>query len=317
MSVVLFCRESEDYQDCLGKRVTQVRLVRPAYLGQRDRWAHPGYRVLQAHRARQDPQEMASHSRVFLVFLVPWGLRVYLGQLDHLGERGSPGPDGQPGVAGLPGMRGEPGQDGQSIAGPPGLPGPPGPIVSLQDLLLNDTEGIFNLTEIRGPPGPRGEKGEPGVTIAADGSLVTGMRGPRGPKGLKGDRGLAGEAGIMGPPGPPGPPGLPGRILGLNGVTVATKDRKETGASLGHPARLVCQAGLALWDLKETRLLAHQVTQAPLADLVSLGLGGPVDLGHLAHPDLLGHPQLMVQLLASLALLVLLGYQELLATELL
>lgn len=35
----------------------------------------------------------------------------------------------------------------------------------------------FNLSQ--------GEKGEPGVTIAADGSLMTGMRGPRGPKGIK------------------------------------------------------------------------------------------------------------------------------------
>ncbi|TWW73958.1 hypothetical protein D4764_15G0013540 [Takifugu flavidus] len=125
---------------------------------------------------------------------------------------------GAKGEKGGPGPKGSRGEDGHSISGPPGPPGPPGPMTNLQDLLLNITEGIFNFTELRGPPGPmgpegfpgragfpgprgpkgdigpagllgpagvKGEKGEPGVTIAADGSIIPAPRGPQGPKGIK------------------------------------------------------------------------------------------------------------------------------------
>ncbi|XP_046704430.1 collagen alpha-1(XV) chain isoform X3 [Silurus meridionalis] len=165
------------------------------------------------------------------------------------GEPGPAGPEGKPGQSGLPGKNGEKGEkgemgqkgerglDGVSIPGPPG---PPGPVINLQDLMLNDTEGLYNFTGIfdpqgplgpRGPkgdrgipgvpghPGLKGEKGEPGLTIGPDGSLLS---GPQGPKGLKGDHGVHGLPGAMGPVGPSGPkgefgfPGRPGRP-GLNG----------------------------------------------------------------------------------------------------
>ncbi|XP_076018225.1 collagen, type XV, alpha 1b [Genypterus blacodes] len=239
--------------------------------------------------------------------------------LSAKGEPGAPGPQGFQGPAGLPGARGgkgengspgpkgERGVDGLSIPGPPGLPGPPGPIINLQELLLNVTDGFFNFTEIRGPPGPtgpeglpgragfpgprgpkgdlgpsgpqgpaglKGEKGESGVTIAADGSLLTGTRGPQGPRGIKGDRGLPGATGLMGPigpsgqkgeygfpgragrpgiagrkgergesvghpgpPGPPGPPGLPGRILGLNGTVFPVRPRPHCKKGLDSTTR--------------------------------------------------------------------------------
>ncbi|CAL8368967.1 unnamed protein product [Boreogadus saida] len=187
------------------------------------------------------------------------------------GESGDPGAEGQAGLAGLPGARGSKGEKGASglkgdrgegglsIQGAPGPPGAPGPIISLQEL-LNDTEGVFNFTEIRGPPGPvgprgpkgdggpsgglgaagqKGDKGEPGVTIAADGSLLLGARGPQGPRGARGDRGVPGPAGFIGPIGPqglkgeygfPGRPGAEGE-LGYRGV----KGEKGDSGSSGRP----------------------------------------------------------------------------------
>ncbi|XP_066435241.1 collagen alpha-1(XV) chain isoform X2 [Eleutherodactylus coqui] len=141
---------------------------------------------------------------------------------------------GLQGEKGNKGQKGERGQDGRSIVGPPG---PPGALLSLQNLLLNDTEGLLNLSYLlhpsaqgsRGPKGDigvsglhgkKGEKGESGAIIAADGSLITKLPGVLGRKG---------EPGAMGPPGPMGPvgqpgikgefgfPGRPGRP-GLNGV---------------------------------------------------------------------------------------------------
>ncbi|XP_034743918.1 collagen alpha-2(IX) chain-like isoform X2 [Etheostoma cragini] len=198
------------------------------------------------------------------------------------GEPGDPGPEGIPGPAGLPGSRGAKGEkghqgpkgdrgvDGLSIVGPPGLPGPPGPIINLPDLLLNVTDGIFNFTEIRGPPGPmgpegltgragfpgprgpkgdigppgvqgpagyKGEKGEPGVTIAADGSLLSAPKGPQGPKGIKGDRGFPGPAGLMGPIGPfgqKGEYGFPGRP-GRSGMPGRKGDKGDAVGLPGPP----------------------------------------------------------------------------------
>ncbi|XP_041924225.1 collagen alpha-1(XVIII) chain isoform X1 [Alosa sapidissima] len=183
------------------------------------------------------------------------------------GEPGERGPEGEPGIPGLSGakgqpgdkgdsgLKGEPGRDGLGLVGPPGPPGPPGPIVNFQDLMLNDTEGLFNFSGIlgpqgpvgprglkgesgipgvQGPPGLKGERGEPGITMAADGSL---MSGPVGPKGVKGDTGMTGPRGEMGPIGPVGPkgefglPGRPGRP-GLNGLK---GDKGETMLMQGPP----------------------------------------------------------------------------------
>ncbi|XP_031440238.1 collagen alpha-1(XVIII) chain isoform X2 [Clupea harengus] len=165
------------------------------------------------------------------------------GERGHEGEPGLPGlpgAKGQLGDEGHPGLKGEPGRDALGLVGPPGPPGLPGPIINLQDLMLNDTEGLFNFSGILGPQGPmgpnglkgesgipgvqgpsgvKGEKGEPGITMAADGSLMT---GPEGPKGVKGDSGVPGPLGEKGPIGPVGPkgefglPGRPGRP-GMNG----------------------------------------------------------------------------------------------------
>ncbi|KAK7162994.1 hypothetical protein R3I93_007133 [Phoxinus phoxinus] len=211
------------------------------------------------------------------------------------GLAGLPGARGPKGDKGSPGEKGERGHDGLNITGPPGPPGPPGPIINFQDLLFNDTAAKLNLTKIQGPPGPmgpeglpgragfpgprgpkgeigfpgiqgplglKGDKGEPGISIAADGSLITGMRGPRGPKGIQGDIGPTGQPGIVGPigptgqkggygipgrpgrpgvvgrkgdkgdasgppgpPGPPGSPGPPGRVIGLNGTVFPVPPR--------------------------------------------------------------------------------------------
>ncbi|XP_062337682.1 LOW QUALITY PROTEIN: collagen alpha-1(XVIII) chain-like [Osmerus eperlanus] len=216
------------------------------------------------------------------------------------GLAGLPGARGAKGDKGGAGPKGERGADGLSIPGPPGPPGLPGPVFNLQDLHLNDSESLLTFTELRGPPGPegpeglpgragfpgprgpkgdsgptgvlgppglKGEKGEPGVTIAADGSLMTGLRGPQGPKGIRGERGLPGHAGVEGPmgptgpkgeygfpgrsgrpgmagrkgekgdvitqpglPGPPGPPGPPGRVFGLNGGKDSPQGRRNGGA---------------------------------------------------------------------------------------
>ncbi|KPP60485.1 hypothetical protein Z043_121511, partial [Scleropages formosus] len=170
------------------------------------------------------------------------------------GERGDPGPNGTQGLPGLPGPmgqkgeRGDPGPkgdrglDGQTVVGPPGPPGPPGPIIDLQDLLLNDTEGLFNFSQLAALPGPmgpkgpkgdlgipgmpglKGEKGDPGVTIAADGSPMTGLAGPQGPKGVKGPIGPPGPKGEFGFPGRPGRPG----VVGMKG---------EKGDSVGLPSQ--------------------------------------------------------------------------------
>ncbi|XP_076827459.1 uncharacterized protein col15a1a isoform X2 [Brachyhypopomus gauderio] len=169
------------------------------------------------------------------------------------GEPGAKGPDGLPGLPGLPGRHGEKGEkgdmgqkgerglDGLSLPGPPGPPGPPGAIITLHDLMLNDTEGLFNFSGtfqpqgpvgpkgdpgtpgVHGPPGLKGQKGEPGNTITMDGTPLSEMLGPQGPKGIKGDSGIPGPPGVMGPLGPVGPkgefglPGRPGRP-GLNGL---------------------------------------------------------------------------------------------------
>ncbi|XP_056376720.1 collagen alpha-1(XV) chain isoform X2 [Hyla sarda] len=154
------------------------------------------------------------------------------------GQEGPPGNMGQKGEKGDQGQKGERGQDGQSIVGPPG---PPGPLVTLQDLLLNDTEGLLNISDfvvrpgVQGPRGPKGdigvsglhgkkgEKGEPGAIIAADGSLIAklseaqgakgepGMRGPPGPMGPLGQPGIKGEFGFPGRPGRPGLNGIRGQ----------------------------------------------------------------------------------------------------------
>ncbi|XP_075442259.1 collagen alpha-1(XV) chain isoform X2 [Ascaphus truei] len=181
------------------------------------------------------------------------------GSLGEKGERGIPGRDGIEGPAGFPGtvgkkgekgdrgVKGGRGQDGASIVGPPG---PPGPMVTLQDLLLNDTEGLLNITEIqlqrgspgsdgrpgtpgfpgpRGPKGdiglpgtggPKGGKGEPGAIIAADGSLITEFAGTLGQKGASGEVGPTGPMGPVGAPGMKGEFGFPGRNgrPGINGI---------------------------------------------------------------------------------------------------
>lgn len=172
------------------------------------------------------------------------GLDGLLGKPGLKGGSGATGPPGFPGLEGLkgsegekgtegdPGLKGERGQDGLSLPGPPGPPGPAGPVMNLQDLLLNDTDGAFNLSGlfdapgpagprgpkgdgglpgVQGPAGLKGERGEPGLVIAADGSPQS---GPAGPKGLKGDDGVSGPAGVTGPSGPPGRKGefgFPGR----------------------------------------------------------------------------------------------------------
>ncbi|KAK1794922.1 hypothetical protein P4O66_010113 [Electrophorus voltai] len=183
------------------------------------------------------------------------------------GEPGAKGPDGVPGLPGFPGRHGEKGEkgnmgqkgerglDGLSLPGPPGPPGPPGAVINLHDLMLNDTEGLFNLSGTfqsqdsvgprgpkgdpgtpgaLGPPGLKGQKGEPGIPV--DGTLLSKMLGPQGPKGIKGDAGISGPPGIMGPVGPVGPkgefgfPGRPGRP-GLNG----RKGQKGESAGLPGP----------------------------------------------------------------------------------
>lgn len=180
------------------------------------------------------------------------------------GETGPKGADGQPGLTGLPGKHGEKGEkgdmgqkgeqglDGTGLPGPPGPPGPPGQIINLHELMLNDTEGIFNISGIfepQGPLGPRGpkgdhgapgvegpqgikgQKGEPGLSVT-DGVLMSGVTGPQGPKGLKGDFGVPGTPGEKGPIGPVGAkgefgyPGRPGRP-GMNG------HKGEKGESTG------------------------------------------------------------------------------------
>uniref|UniRef100_A0A672SUR2 Collagen alpha-1(XVIII) chain-like n=1 Tax=Sinocyclocheilus grahami TaxID=75366 RepID=A0A672SUR2_SINGR len=190
------------------------------------------------------------------------------------GPPGIPGPPGPPGPLSndmMNTLKGERGRDGLSITGPPGPPGPPGPSINFQDLLLNDTAAKLNLTKIRGPPGPmgpeglpgragfpgprgpkgeigfpgiqgppglKGERGEPGVSIAADGSVIPGLRGPRGPKGMKGDIGPSGQPGIVGPIGPPGQKGeygLPGRP-GRAGIAGRKGDK---GDSSGPPVMFV------------------------------------------------------------------------------
>ncbi|XP_069776729.1 collagen alpha-1(XV) chain-like isoform X2 [Narcine bancroftii] len=148
------------------------------------------------------------------------------------GRAGLPGTMGQKGEKGGPGPKGERGQDGIGKQGPPGLPGP---VVSLQELLINDTEGHLNLNGIQlapGSPGPRGpkgdlgipgfpgvkgEKGEPGAVVAADRSMLSStLKGQKGQPGLQGP---IGPPGPMGHPGPRGELGFPGRHgrPGING----------------------------------------------------------------------------------------------------
>ncbi|XP_032875067.1 collagen alpha-1(XVIII) chain-like isoform X1 [Amblyraja radiata] len=161
------------------------------------------------------------------------------GKLGSPGEKGSsgfPGFPGQNGRAGLPGPVGPKGENGEQGpkgerghdgVGKPGLPGPPGPIISLQELLMNDTEEVLNLNGIKlspAPPGPRGpkgdfgfpgfpgmkgEKGEAGAIITADGSLLASTS--KGHKGQPGLQGPSGPPGPVGHPGPKGEFGLPGR----------------------------------------------------------------------------------------------------------
>ncbi|XP_072886104.1 collagen alpha-1(XV) chain-like isoform X2 [Hemitrygon akajei] len=174
----------------------------------------------------------------------PWGPPGEKGKQGSPGEMGSPGLPGSPGQAGLPGpmgrkgakgdqgTKGERGQDGVSIPGPPG---PPGAIVTLHELLGNDTEEVLKMNGIQlppGPPGPRGpkgdlgipgfpgvkgEKGEPGSILAADtASLALSLKGE---KGQHGPQGPPGPPGPMGRPGPKGEFGFPGRHgrPGING----------------------------------------------------------------------------------------------------
>ncbi|XP_036790651.1 collagen alpha-1(XVIII) chain isoform X1 [Oncorhynchus mykiss] len=186
------------------------------------------------------------------------------------GEPGAPGATGASGLDGLPGHtgakgdqgdmgpKGERGRDGFSFPGPPGPPGSSGPVINLQDVLLSDTEGVFNFSGLLesqglrgprgpkgdlgnpgtiGPPGLKGEKGEPGAMVAADRSMMSELTGPQGPKGIKGDCGVPGPAGVMGPIGPEGPkgeygyPGRPGRpgIMGHKG------DRGDAVGVSGSP----------------------------------------------------------------------------------
>ncbi|XP_062922988.1 collagen alpha-1(XV) chain-like isoform X2 [Mobula hypostoma] len=161
------------------------------------------------------------------------------------GEMGSPGLPGSPGQAGLPGpmgpkgakgdqgTKGERGRDGVSIPGPPG---PPGAIMTLHELLGNNTEEVLKMNGIqlpprpsgpRGPkgdlgipgfPGVKGEKGEPGGILATDTSMLAlsvkgekGQRGPQGPSGPLGPMGHQGPKGELGFPGRHGRPGINGR----------------------------------------------------------------------------------------------------------
>ncbi|XP_038828936.1 collagen alpha-1(XVIII) chain-like [Salvelinus namaycush] len=165
------------------------------------------------------------------------------------GEPGAPGAAGASGLDGLPGHtgakgdqgdmgpKGERGRDGFSFPGPPGPPGSSGPVINLQDVLLNDTEGVFNFSGLLESQGLRGKKGEPGVMVAADRSMMSELTGLQGPKGIKGDCGVPGPAGVMGPFGPEGPkgeygyPGRPGRpgIMGHKG------DRGDAVGVSGSP----------------------------------------------------------------------------------
>ncbi|XP_016298770.1 collagen alpha-1(XVIII) chain-like isoform X3 [Sinocyclocheilus anshuiensis] len=172
------------------------------------------------------------------------------------GEPGAKGDDGQPGSSGLPGRQGERGEKGDmgqkgesglDGIGLPGPPGPPGPVINLHELMMNDTEGIFNLSGIfepQGPLGPRGLKGDtgaPGVQgppglmgQKGEPGIVSGVHAPQGAKGLKGDCGVPGAPGQTGPIGPAGPKGefgFPGRSgrPGING------HKGEKGDSVGLP----------------------------------------------------------------------------------
>ncbi|TNN37234.1 Collagen alpha-2(I) chain [Liparis tanakae] len=132
------------------------------------------------------------------------------------GLEGLRGSEGEKGTKGDPGLKGERGRDGLSLPGPPGPPGPAGPVMNLQDLLLNDTDGAFNLSGlfdapgpagprgpkgdgglpgVQGPAGLKGERGEPGLVIAAEGSPQSGPAGPKGVKGPSGPSGPKGEFG--------------------------------------------------------------------------------------------------------------------------
>ncbi|KAA8586686.1 hypothetical protein FQN60_016382, partial [Etheostoma spectabile] len=141
-------------------------------------------------------------------------------------------------------------------------------VVTTGRLLLNVTDGIFNFTEIRGPPGPmgprgpkgdigppgvqgpagyKGEKGEPGVTIAADGSLLSAPKGPQGPKGIKGPIGPSGQKGEYGFPGRPGRSGMPGR-KGDKGDAVGLPGPPGPPGPPGHPGKVVGLKGGASGD---------------------------------------------------------------------
>ncbi|XP_073534542.1 collagen alpha-1(XV) chain isoform X1 [Phyllobates terribilis] len=174
------------------------------------------------------------------------------------GEQGLPGKDGQegsPGHVGLKGekgdhgQKGERGQNGKSIIGPPG---PPGPLVTIQELLLNDTEGLLNLSDIvirPGAQGPRGdtgvpglhgkkgEKGESGAIIAADGSLISKLSGALGEKGDPGMMGPPGPMGQVGQPGIKGEFGFPGRP-GRPGLNAVRGQKGEPGVPMMGPQGL-------------------------------------------------------------------------------
>uniref|UniRef100_A0AAY5EEC5 Thrombospondin-like N-terminal domain-containing protein n=1 Tax=Electrophorus electricus TaxID=8005 RepID=A0AAY5EEC5_ELEEL len=134
-------------------------------------------------------------------------------------------PQGEKGEKGNMGQKGERGLDGLSLPGPPGPPGPPGAVINLHDLMLNDTEGLFNLSGtfqsqdsvvsslLLGPPGPPGPPGRPGIFSCPKGTVFPVPPRPNCKKPVS-DRecgascsstGTKGEKGERGLPGPPGP----------------------------------------------------------------------------------------------------------------
>ncbi|XP_061661764.1 collagen alpha-1(XVIII) chain-like [Syngnathoides biaculeatus] len=185
------------------------------------------------------------------------------GESGAAGPPGLPGPEGRNGSqgpkgdAGALGQKGEPGRDGLGLAGPPGPPGPPGPAADLRELLLNDTDAVFNVSgifEAQGLPGPRGpkgdagvpglvgapglkgDKGEPAVFLSGNGSAYD-LAALQGAKGLKGDvgaSGLPGPLGPMGMPGPKGSLGFPGRP-GRAGVPGPKGDKGDSAGKPGLP----------------------------------------------------------------------------------